>query len=182
MNKFITFALCGTILLSLTACGANASDAHHSKSIGGSTESINTITADESVEIPNPLKEYVTLQEAETALGFKVTVPANLPEGYVQSSIYAIDNDMVQIIYLNGSSEICFRQGKGNEDISGDYNAYDEVTTETINGMSVTLKGNANKVNTAVWTDGDYSFSITLDASEEGIANEEMIAVISSVQ
>lgn len=182
MNKFITFALCGTILLSLTACGANASDTGNSKGIGSNTESVNSTATNESIEIPNPFKEYDTLKEAEASVGFKIMVPTKLPEDYTQNSIYAIGNDMVQIIYSNGPDNICFRQGKGNEDISGDYNEYEQVTAETVNGLSVTFKGNANKVNTAIWTAGDYSFSIALDASGEGIENEEMTALISSVQ
>lgn len=49
------------------------------------------------------------------------------------------------------------------EDISGDYTKYSDVKTEKIGDWDVTLKGNDGKVVLAVWNDGTYSYSISLD-------------------
>lgn len=182
MNKLITLALCGTILLSLTACGDSSTDTGNSKAQANKTETINTITNEETVQIPSPFIEYATLQEAEAAVGIKVMVPSKLPEGYTQKVIYAVENDMVQIMYSNGENEICFRQAKGVGDISGDYNEYSEINTVTINGVEVTTKGNNNKVNVAIWTSGDYAFSIGADALGTGIEKDTMAEIIDSLQ
>lgn len=182
MNKLITLALCGTILLSLTACGATSIEESNSKDQRTPKESVNTITNEEVVEIPNPFTEYETLQEAKTAVGFKVMVPTKIPEGYMQNGIYAVENNMVEIIYSNGVNQIRFRQGKGNEDISGDYREYSEVNTTTINGVEVTTKGNNSQVNVAIWTNGDYAFSIAFDSLEVGIENDKITEMISSIQ
>lgn len=181
MNKLITLALCGTILSSLTACGASATDAGKSKAEANKTEIVNTITNEDTVQIPNPFTEYATLEEAEAAVGIKVTAPSKLPEGYTQKVIYAVEDYMVQIIYSNGENEICFRQAKGAGDISGDYNEYSEVNTVTINGMEVTTKGNNSKVNVAIWTSGDYAFSIETGTLSTGIEKDIMTEMINSI-
>ena len=182
MNKLINLALCGTILLSLTACGASPTDTGKSKAQANKTETVNTITNEEDVQIPSPFIEYATLEEAEAAVGIKVTVPSKLPEGYTQKVIYAVDDYMVQIIYSNGENDICFRQAKGAGDISGDYNEYSEVNTVTINGMEVTTKGNDSKVNVAIWTSGDYAFSIETGTLSTGIEKDIMTEMINSIE
>lgn len=182
MNKLFTLALCGTILLSLTACGANFTDKEDSKTQVNKTETVNTITNEDTVQIPSPFIEYATLEEAEAAAGVKVTVPSKLPEGYTQKVIYGVDNDMVEIIYSDGENDICFRQAKRTGDISGDYNEYSEVNTVTINGVEVTTKGNNSKVNVAIWTSGDYAFSIGTDTLGTGIEKDMMTEMIDSIQ
>lgn len=181
MNKLITLALCGTILSSLTACGASPTDTGKSKAQANKTETVNTITNEGTEQIPNPFIEYATLEEAEAAVGIKVTAPSKLPEGYTQKVIYAVDDYMVEVIYSKGENEICFRQAKGAGDISGDYSEYSEVNTVTINGMEVTTKGNNSKVNVAIWTSGDYAFSIGTDILSIGIEKDIMTEMINSI-
>ena len=62
--------------------------------------------------------------------------------------------------YSNGINEIRVRKGKGTDDISGDYNVYKNVSEKKIGENTVTLKGSGDGVNSAVWTDGTYSYSI----------------------
>lgn len=182
MNKLMTLALCGTILLSLTACGAKTADTGNLKDTGNSIEYINTITNENAVEIPSSMMEYATLQEAEAELGFEVKVPTKLLENYTEETIYTIGDTMAGIIYSNASSQMTYRQAKGDEDISGDHNEYSEISTRTINGLDVTFKGNNDKVNVAIWTDGEDTFAISIDNLGEGIENDKMTTMISSIQ
>ena len=105
-----------------------------------------------------------------------------LPKGYVQDSIYVIENELIQVIYSDGENEICFRQAKGNEDISGDYNEYEEINAINVSGVEVTTKGNNGKVNLASWTKDGYAFSISSNSSGEGLENSVIDDMIDSVR
>ena len=163
MKKLFTMILCAVMVLSFAAC---------------SRKSDNT-------QIPNPFLDCKTLKDAEKIAGFKVTAPDKIPEGYTESAIQAIKGDLVQIIYKNGEDEITFRQakkGKEMEDISGDYNVYDEKNTIMIGDLEVIIKGNGGKVSNALWTNGDYIFSITVTPGETGIDKTDMIHMIESIR
>ncbi len=162
MKKLFTMILCAIMVLSFTAC---------------SRKSDNT-------QIPNPFLDCKTLKDAEKIAGFKVTAPDKIPEGYTESAIQAIKGDMVQIIYKNGENEITFRQAKKskeNEDISGDYSVYDEKNTIMIGDLEVVIKGNGGKVSNALWTNGDFVFSITVTPEEAGIDKTDMFHMIESI-
>jgi len=113
------------------------------------------------------------------------TAPDKIPEGYTESLIQAIKGDLVQIIYKNGENEIIFRQakkGKEIQDISGDYNVYDEKNTIMIDDLEVVIKGNGGMVSNALWTNGDFIFSITVTPGENGIEKTDMIHMIESIR
>lgn len=174
MKRFVVFAICGAMVLSFTACG-------NSKEKPGE-ESAHKTVAEDSVEQSNPRKECKTLGEAEEIVQFKATVPTNIPAGYVEDSIYTIENNIIEVIYLNGENKIVFRQSKGKNDISGDYNKYNEETKVNINGLEVNTKGNNGKVNVATWTNGDFTFAINVNSSEEGIEENVITDMINSIK
>ena len=60
-------------------------------------------------------------------------------------------------------------------DNSGDYTAYPAELTEMIGDQSVTLKGEAGFYRLAVWTDGEFSYSVRLE--REASAEELMVIV-----
>ncbi|MDZ5253678.1 hypothetical protein [Clostridium sp. LIBA-8841] len=86
------------------------------------------------------------------------------------------------IIYLNEESKIFFRQAEGKDDISGDYNKYNEINTMTINGLEVSTKGNNDKVNVAKWTNKDFTFAISTNSSEDGIEKDIITDMINSIK
>ena len=57
------------------------------------------------------------------------------------------------------------------DDNSGDYNSYSTVKVITVNMDSVTLKGNDGNYNLAVWSKGEYSYSLrfTETVTEEAV-------------
>lgn len=119
--------------------------------------------------IPNPFIDCATMADAQKTAGFTITVPAKMPEGYVQDLIQAVKNEMVQVFYKNGEEEILIRKAKGSEDISGDYNEYKENNTITVGNLKVFTRGNDGKVNTTTWVDGEYTYSITANLGETGL-------------
>ena len=127
-----------------------------------------------SAQIPNPFTEYSTIDEAVKTLSFTAPVPQTLPEGYTFDCTSVMGNDFLQIMYKNGEKELTYRVAKSKDDISGDYNVYDNVQTEKIGGYTVALKDNGSTAN-AVWTDGDYSFAV-FSANGDTAAIKTLIA------
>ena len=69
------------------------------------------------------------------------------------------------------------RKGIGTEDVSGDYVNYPEI--KNVNGKSVTMKGQEEKVVLAIWNDGEYSYAVSV---EKSISVDEMTELVSVVE
>lgn len=114
---------------------------------------------EESVQIPNPIVNYKTVDEAKKAVKFAVSIPTAVPSGYELENVSVISNEIFQMIFKNDENEICYRTAEGNDDISGDYNAYSNTKTLKINNLEITAKGN-DGISNAVWSNGEFTFSI----------------------
>jgi len=180
MKKLIVTALCAILAMSLAACAA-----HTSMNDTARTNEIQTTEkglVGNSAQIPNPFVECSTLEDAQKLAGFSMTVPGKMPEGYSESAIRVIENKMFEVIYTNGDLEIRIRKGTGNEDISGDYSEYSEMNTISIGKVQVTMKGNDGKVNVAAWSDGEYTFAITVNPGGTGMDSAIISDMVGSIQ
>lgn len=130
------------------------------------------------VQIPNPIIEYNTVDEAKASLGIDASIPTALPAGYELSKITTISNTALDLTYVNGESELSYRTAKSLEDISGDYNTYEFTKTAEINGYEISYSGNGQKVHNAKWNNGEFSFSIYAD---NGITFDELKSMIESI-
>lgn len=139
---------------------------------------INTNVLD-NTEIPNPITEHKTIEELNNVVGFDVKLP-KVGNDYKITFMSNISDDLAQVVYNNGSNEITYRMAKGNDDISGDYNVYNDTKTVEIKGAKVTLKGNDGKYNVAVWSKGDYTYS--LGSYNESMTENGICAVVESVE
>lgn len=134
---------------------------------------------EENVQIPNPFIDCDTLQDAASIAGFEVIVPASIA-GYNQDCIQAIDKDMIQVFYVDDAENvILIRKAVGSEDISGDYNTYTQEDTTTVGDMEVMMKGNDGLIYLAVWTNGDYTYSVSVHS---GITHTSMADLIAEIQ
>jgi hypothetical protein len=176
MKKTITILLGTTLILSLTAC-KNFSSMNETSTLSDEGKA----AISNQVGLPNPFVDCVTLEDAEKIVGFEISTPHNLPEGYTQTSIQAIENGFVQITYTHGDDSITYRQGKGNADISGDYNEYTEKNIEERDHKQIILEGDMGNVKKATWQDGGFTFSITVNNENKGISQEEMNTMIDSI-
>ena len=180
------------VLLSMAGCGAkngvvpapttndeNASNTADGTVIPGSDpKTWGTADDGETVRIPNPWVDCTSLEEAGKLAGFSFTAPDAL-EGYPEKYIAAIENEIAEVIFSNeDGAEICFRKGVGTEDISGDYNVYKTTEIRTIDGKTVTCKGNDGLVSNATWTDGTYAYSIM---STLGMTAEQLSTFVQSL-
>lgn len=160
MKRFIAFVLCAACLLSLAACGKKKSAA----------------------EIANPWKEVSTLEEAGEAVGFTMTAP-DAVEGYESRTLRVCTPEgsrVIELTFRNVNDEtVCIRKGEGSEDISGDYNQYDAVGTEDVNGISVNMRANGESIRVATWQDGGFTYAISFSA---GMTNDAAVTIIEQVK
>ncbi len=149
-----------------------------SVTLNGNTVKLWTVPAMNTVQIPNPFTSHATLSEAAKAAGFDLTVPEKV-NGSPRQNIQTMDGGMIQVFYGDEENQICIRKAPGNEDISGDYNSYAQVTNVDIDGTSVTMKGENNTLHLAIWTSGEYTYSISARA---GMSRTDMSALVQLVK
>ena len=135
------------------------------------------IHAENNVQIPNPFIDCASLAEASQVAGFEMRAPEAVGD-YDRVSISAIDGELIDVLYESGDDTVRVRKGAGLEDISGDYNSYTETAVSEVDGMEVTMKGDAGKVNLAVWTNGEYTYSVSASA---GMSRTEMADLICEI-
>ncbi|WP_338976758.1 DUF4367 domain-containing protein [Fusobacterium nucleatum] len=153
--------LMSVLCLAIIACGKKEETKQET------AETTNVIQK-ESTQIPNPFVEVKNLDEASKIAGFTLEVPETY-EDYKKQVIQAIENDMIEVIYLeeeSGYEGLRIRKAKGTDDISGDYNEYRNVESVKVGDYDVTEKGDEGNIFIATWTDGTYSYAIDTDRAE----------------
>ena len=121
------------------------------------------------------LEDTAALSEA---VGFPVEDLTSLPFEVRQVTYCSYFNDFAEIDYISDSQSLCYRKAKGTEDISGNYNEYQNDKHLTIHGLDILLKGNSEKYTLAVWTDGTYAYALSF---EQEVTEEEITAIISAI-
>lgn len=164
-NIFIMSILCSIFF----ACGKKEENKQNIMA----TENV---TQNQNVDATNPFIEVKTLDEASKIAGFTLSAPESFEE-YKKIVIQAIENDMIEIIYLDEETDfegLRIRKAKGTDDISGDYNEYKNIEIVKVRDYEVTEKSDGGNIFVATWTDGTYSYAINADRAElsvETIAN-----------
>lgn len=143
----------------------------------GKPAAIVKTNTEDGIDIINPIENFDTIDDAQKALKFKVTVPKELLGKYNIKYINTISRNVFQICYINKQNDIIFRMGQGIEDISGDYNNYETNNTVNINGSNVKLKGDNDLIKVAVWNLNNMSYSISIT---NGMKQDEIINLIKS--
>ncbi len=136
-------------------------------------------TDSDSVQIPNPLVSYDSIEKAAKVLGFNPNTPSYVPAGFSQEDISVIAGEIAQVTYTDkDGNNISYRVAKGSEDISGDYNVYSINKEVQVNGAKVTLHGN-DKISSAVWTNDGYTYAVFMD---KGIDEADMINFVAGIK
>ncbi len=123
------------------------------------------------------MEECKSLTELAQKAGFAVKdIPgSSIPFKVTSTSYTWCWNEFAQIIYEGTDNSLTYRKTRGTEDISGDYNQYDQVSDITINGINVTVKGNADLYYLATWHTKDHSYSLSLN---EGATLETLSSIV----
>ena len=127
--------------------------------------------------IESDIIQYNSVEELSQQIGFGVKEIENLP--FKPTSTIYMDRwgKIAEIVYQSEEDELVFRMARGNKDISNDYNKYYSTTEISGKDYMITIRGNEDKFNLAVWNLKDYSYSIKIST---GISEEEMIKLIES--
>ena len=136
-------------------------------------DSDNTDAGEVSTQIASPIHEFESLEALEKQVGFQINLPNGLKD--LNAQYLSINADLAHIVYNDASKEIYFRQSKGNEDISGDYNEYKDVKTITVNGIDVTLHGIDGVYFLATWLDGTYSYCLGV---QSGVSEAKIVGLL----
>ena len=159
------------------AQGAPSSGSGGSSPSGGGGGGGNSSGITGWVEATGGIQQLDSLETLRAACGFTFRPPSVLPTGCTLRHMELLWDNLVQLTY-DGSAVFTFRAAAGEDDVSGDYNDYDEITTQTIRQAAVSLRGNAGLVYTAVWQEAGVSYAILTD----GISQEQMLQLIASMQ
>jgi hypothetical protein len=170
--KNILRLLCMTLMIfSIAGCNSDTKNQDTNENTTNSEK-------EESAEIANPFIPCESIEDAKSHLDFEMIIPEDLPDGYELSEIFAIENTLLELNYEQGTNELTYRQGKGSDDVSGDYSVYEVEKTVEVNGLDIKLMGNNTKINTATWTNGDFSFSISVNLSGDGMDEDVILSII----
>ena len=123
------------------------------------------------------IEECAGREELSEKLGFDAAELAYLPFDAQETEYCSYWGSMAQISYRAGDAEVMFRQARGSDDISGDYNVYETVLTVEINGAEATLRGNGGEFSGAVWQKDGFSYSVFCSPA---VSQSEMQRIIES--
>ena len=76
--------------------------------------------------VPNPFVSVDSVERAAEGAGFVFYCPSEV-EGYSKKDISYIKNKLIQVVFRDGNKSILLRKTKGTDDISGDYNKYNNI-------------------------------------------------------
>lgn len=111
-----------------------------------------------------PFHQVDTLAALSDAVGFPVTEPSALPFDLVSTTYTAYDEGTAEITYTGPDGQTAtYRQSRGSEGNSGDYNLYPD--TQTLPKQNATLKGQDGLYTLALWTDDTYAYSLRLSSA-----------------
>ena len=175
--KYVVVAACAGIVLTGALLQYERSKAQ--SPLTPSATQTEPATTEENVQLPNPFIPCATLQAAADIAGFSLDTP-DAYGTYDRTVIQAIEGEMIEVIYEDASENegLRIRKGVGTDPISGDYNRYDSEETQTIAGISVSVRKNGDLIFVAEWTDSGYAHSIT---SEDGLTADELETLVSEV-
>ncbi len=164
MKKIMILGLVVIMILSLAACSP-----------------LDNANEETYPEIENPIEEFATLEEAIEKVGLDLQLPEEMPENYIPVRYAAVVDGfkMIQVNYMNDNEqEIEIRKGL-EEEISGVYTEYEEITHADYEGKNIVLKGEKGKVQVAEWADDMFNYSIV---SDEFLDSADMMRLVEKVK
>lgn len=123
-----------------------------------------------------------SLSEAASIAGFSLSVP-EADASYPNQVVNVVNQSTIQVDYTtsDGSdTEYTVRKAKGSSDISGDYNSYANSEQRTVNGATVTLKGNGDTWSVATWSANGYTYAV--NAENHPMSEDWILEIISDVK
>lgn len=131
---------------------------------------------EQGVMIANGMEEVANAQALADAVGFPVSEAAVLPFEPTAVHYTSYWGQMAEISYEAGDQTAELRKSPGTEENSGDWTEYPATEQLTIGEVSVELRGGAQDAYTlAVWTDGQYAYSLRLSRGQTAEVWQQII-------
>ena len=140
-----------------------------------------TIGSDTSVQVENGIEECTSAEELSEKVGFPVynLKKETLPFKTDTVEYYSYWDYLAEIEYIGSNGDYAvYRKQAGSEDPSGDYNEYSVENMISLKDIKITLKGDGELYNLAVWTYEDYSYSMYLS---DGISEDKFQDILNGV-
>lgn len=128
--------------------------------------------------VGNQIVDVADADALSQAVGFPVREASSLPFQVDEVVYTSFWNDLAQVRYTGQDRTVTFRQSLGTDDNSGDYTIYAKTVVHQMNGVDVTLKGDGQTWSLAVWSDGEYAYSLS---AQPGLTLSELERVIAGL-
>lgn len=140
-------------------------------------EKIAETEENQAVGLPNPFRDFETLEEAEVSAGYGLTLPGISAEEILYR---AIPGELLEVIYKNGGEEILrVRKGSTARDVSGDYNEYSSIKTVRVGELATRMRGDGETVSLVTWIADGHAYALS---SAEPKTEEEMAALVAEIE
>lgn len=136
---------------------------------------LNPAEPEEPVYMGSGIEEIGTIDGLSQAVGFPVSDVDGLPFDPSEKQYLSYWGEMAEIIYSDETQTLRYRKSMGAEDNSGDYSEYPATAEITAGDVTVTVKGSDDSWQLMTWTDGVFSYSVSI---ETGMTGEEVIRLI----
>ena len=168
----IASALCAAFVIMAAGCGSSKTEQTTVAPDSAVTES----GSEENVGLANPWEDYKNIDEAAAAAGFDFGLPS-VAGGSKEEAFRTMGDSMIEVIYTDSSGAEAYRirKGKGQGDISGDYNSYSDSTEYSVGDVKAVLCGNGDGVNLATFTSGDFSYAFLAGTYVPSVEDAEKI-------
>ena len=127
----------------------------------------------EQVAIANGMIEVADAAALADAVGFPAAEAAELPFDVEETTYTSYWGELAEICYAGGGQIVDLRTSAGTEDNSGD----PAVTELTVGTVTAELRGEAaERYTLAVWTDGQYAYSLRLSDGQSTEVWQRLLA------
>lgn len=131
----------------------------------------------EQVAIANGMIEVADAAALADAVGFPAAEAAELPFDVEETTYTSYWGELAEICYAGGGQIVDLRTSAGTEDNSGDYTDYPAVTELAVGTVTAELRGEAaERYTLAVWTDGQYTYSLRLSDGQSTEVWQRLLA------
>ena len=148
--------------------------------------------AEELVGIANPWTEVDSIEAATEGAGlgfFEFDENVSLSLGDHGTPVYRYMEGMVEVDFPIAAVEMTIRKGSFAEDgdVSGDYNVYNHMWAQDVDGITVTCFGNREgEATKTIWTDGESNFALLARGAggdeDFGLQPEDVAAMVNAIK
>ncbi len=129
--------------------------------------------------VPWEVQEYDSIESLSKAIGIELHDLTELPYEVKERKYAMMSGKFAEINYTGPDIEnCCIRIGRDTEDISENYNDFDNVSKVDVSGITVTISGYENVMYLGTWIKDDHFYALWMD---HGTDRETLLHVIQTM-